>query len=68
VTAHANADAPLGLSTTNPAKLGYYEAFPDAESAIAREKQLKNWNRAKKESLIDSANPRWRDVLDAMHA
>jgi putative endonuclease len=44
------------------AVLLYYEVFPDAPSAIAREKQLKGWRREKKVGLIERANPRWRDL------
>ncbi len=35
----------------------YYERFYDINQAIAREKQLKGWIRAKKEELIKSINP-----------
>ena len=35
----------------------YYEEFSDINEAIAREKQLKGWSRAKKENLISSKNP-----------
>ena len=35
----------------------YYEEYNDINLAIAREKQLKQWNRKKKEQLIDSLNP-----------
>ena len=42
--------------------LVYYEATSDVESAIAREKQIKGWLRRKKVALIESANPRWRDL------
>ena len=41
----------------------YYEVFPDIISAIAREKELKKWNRAKKEALINSKNPEWKTLL-----
>lgn len=41
----------------------YYEVFPDINSAIAREKQLKKWNRAKKEALINAKNPEWETLL-----
>ena len=43
-------------------KLIYFEDTSDVESAILREKQLKNWNRAKKEFLIKTKNPSWRDL------
>ena len=47
-------------------KVIYFEAYPDQASAIAREKQLKNWTRAKKEALIARQNPEWRDVIAEM--
>jgi putative endonuclease len=40
-------------------KLIYWERFTTAIDAIAREKQLKNWNRKKKEVLIQTLNPKW---------
>ena len=43
-------------------KLVYYEGFNRIEEAIAREKQIKGGNRAKKEILINSINPDWRDL------
>jgi putative endonuclease len=43
-------------------KLIYFEETTDVESAILREKQLKNWNRSKKESLIKIKNPTWKDL------
>ncbi len=42
--------------------LVYFETSEDIESAIAREKQLKKWNRAWKIALIEKANPGWRDL------
>jgi putative endonuclease len=41
-------------------KLIYWERFTNAKDAIARETQLKNWSRKKKESLIKIMNPEWR--------
>ena len=43
-------------------RLMYYEQFDDVLVAIAREKQLKGWTRAKKEALIATRNPRWEDL------
>ena len=46
----------------NVHKLVYYEHTNDVYSAISREKQLKNWSRSKKISLIERMNPEWRDL------
>ena len=37
----------------------YFEHYQDVEIAIDREKQLKKWNRKKKEHLIEMKNPDW---------
>ncbi|MBE2230524.1 MAG: GIY-YIG nuclease family protein [Chitinophagaceae bacterium] len=37
----------------------YYESFRYINVAIAREKELKKWNREKKEILIKKQNPHW---------
>jgi putative endonuclease len=46
----------------NITKLVYYETTTDIYSAIAREKQIKGWLRAKKINLIESSNPEWLDL------
>jgi len=43
-------------------QLVYVEEYPDMRSAIAREKQLKGWNRAKKIALIEEKNPHWEEM------
>ena len=43
-------------------KLVYYEESDSIDSAIAREKQLKKWNRAWKVRLVEKSNPVWRDL------
>ena len=43
-------------------KLVYYEEFRDAISAIKREKQLKSLLRIKKNNLVETINPEWRDL------
>jgi putative endonuclease len=45
-------------------RLVYFELADDMPSAIAREKQLKKWNRAWKIALIERVNPEWRDLYD----
>ena len=46
----------------NVHKLVYYEHTGDVYSAISREKQLKKWRREKKNQLIETTNPQWRDL------
>ena len=43
-------------------KLIYYEQCTDINVAISREKQLKKWRREKKENLIKTINPSWKDL------
>ncbi|MBQ7624262.1 MAG: GIY-YIG nuclease family protein [Clostridia bacterium] len=43
-------------------KLVYYEDTPDAYAAISREKQIKSWSRKRKNALIESMNPEWKDL------
>ena len=43
-------------------RLIFVEPHETAPDAIAREKQLKNWNRGKKVALINRSNPDWRDL------
>jgi putative endonuclease len=42
--------------------LVYFETYEDMHSAIAREKQIKAGSRKKKIELIESINPKWRDL------
>jgi len=42
--------------------LVWYEDHHDFREAIAREKALKEWNRAWKLRLINEANPEWSDL------
>ena len=45
-------------------RLVYYEMFEHIGSAIAREKQVKAWTRAKRLALIKSMNPTWQDLAE----
>ncbi len=42
--------------------LAYYDETTDIMSAIEREKQIKAWRRSKKVELIESVNPKWKDL------
>ena len=45
-------------------RLVWFEMHGDMDSAIRREKQLKNWHRAWKIALIEKDNPAWRDLAE----
>ena len=49
-------------SKYNINKLVYYESTTDVKASIAREKQLKGWTRTKKNALVETMNPTWRDL------
>ena len=51
-------------STYNCNRLVWLEPYADPSSAIAREKQLKGWTRAKKITLIERSNPTWADLSE----
>ena len=51
----------------NITRLVYYEATPDIRDAISREKQIKGWGRRKKLDLIQSMNPKWRDLAEGWY-
>ena len=53
-------------SRYNIENLVYFEVTSDVESAILREKQIKGWNRERKNKLIESKNPNWMDLYDSI--
>ena len=46
-------------------KLVYFEETPNPYAAITREKQIKGWNRKRKNKLIESKNPQWKDLSES---
>ncbi len=44
-------------------KLVYYEEYDEPRTAIEREKQLKRWSRSKKNWLVETVNPEWKEIL-----
>ncbi len=48
-------------------KLVYFEETQDIGTAIAREKEIKKWRREKKNSLVATGNPEWKDLSDGWY-
>ena len=51
-------------SKYNVNKLVYLEETNNVEDAIKREKELKVWKRDKKNNLVESINPEWKDLSE----
>ena len=47
----------------NVNKLVYFEETEDVRSALAREKEIKKWRREKKDALVVSVNPEWKELV-----
>ena len=62
VKQHNNPSAKGFSGKYNTTILVWFESSPYVNNAIKREKQIKNWNRAWKESLINEMNPDWKDL------
>ena len=50
----------------NVHQLVWYELHETMESAIRKEKMLKNWKRAWKLELIERSNPNWHDLYESI--
>ena len=46
--------------------LVWYELHETMESAIRKEKMLKNWKRVWKLELIERSNPNWQDLYETV--
>jgi putative endonuclease len=56
-----------GFSKTYSCKmLVWFEIHENMIAAIEREKQIKAGSRAKKIALIETMNPRWKDLYDSL--
>ena len=53
-------------SRYNVEKLVYYEVTSNVDAALEREKQIKGWNRKRKNKLVESRNPDWHDLYPAL--
>jgi len=47
-------------------QLVWYELHETMESAIRKEKMLKNWKRVWKLELIERSNPNWEDLYETI--
>jgi putative endonuclease len=50
----------------NVHNLVWYELHENMNSAIEKEKRLKEWKRAWKLNLIEKSNPNWNDLYDTI--
>jgi len=65
ITQHKEKEYPGSFTARyNADKLVYYEGFHRIEDAIFREKQIKAGSRKKKELLIKSINPEYKDLFE----
>jgi putative endonuclease len=62
VAAHKDGAVPGFTKTYKIGKLVHYEEFASILEGRARERALKRWRRDWKIQLIETANPRWRDL------
>jgi putative endonuclease len=66
---HQNAEIDGFTKAYKVNRLVYYECFDDPRDAIAREKEIKGWRRAKKNALVEKMNPKVGGfITDALSA
>ena len=61
---HRQRHAPGFASRYKIDRLVHAESFSEVRDAIAHEKQIKGWDRAKKLALISENNPDWRELSE----
>jgi putative endonuclease len=64
---HKAKEIPGFTSKYNVDRLVWYEVHETMATAIAREKQIKNWLRRWKIELVEAQNPRWDDLYPAIN-
>ncbi len=63
---HKNASAKGFTKRYGVHTLVWYEQHETIESAIDREKAIKEWKRKWKIDLIERSNPEWNDLYDSL--
>jgi putative endonuclease len=66
VEQHRNGEFEGFTKRYNIHRLVYFERFQYVQNAIAREKEIKGWLRAKKIALIEAENPTWEDLFPGL--
>ena len=64
IVEHRTPDEKSFTTRYNCHKLVYFEEFSSIIEAISREKQIKSWNRERKNLLVDRVNPNWIDLME----
>ena len=64
IVEHRTPDEKSFTTRYNCHKLVYFEEFSSIIEAISREKQIKSWNRKRKNILVDRVNPNWIDLME----
>src|SRR5690242_4529961 len=62
VRQHKSGAVPGFTAKYHVSMLVWYESFTNVNEAIAAEKRIKGWTRAKKIALIEKMNPLWEDL------
>jgi len=52
----------------NVTRLVHFEETNVVAYAIEREKEIKSWTRAKKRMLVESTNPKWKDLSEGWYS
>ena len=67
VSQHRSGEGSSFVRRYNLHRLVFTERYDDITGAIAREKQLKHWNRDWKLRLIEEQNADWDDLFDSIN-
>ncbi len=63
VSEHRNGTGSAFARKYRVTRLVHAEEYDNPNDAIAREKQVKGWRRERKNELVRSLNPQWRDLM-----
>jgi len=55
-------------SSCLPWKLVYSETYSSRSEAMKREKEIKKWRREKKNALVETINPQWKDLSEGWYS